>query len=44
MDEFYSKLAQYVRLAESGEQVQVTRWGRPVAILAPPLLATPPVP
>jgi PD-(D/E)XK endonuclease len=44
MDEFYSKLAQYVRLAESGEQVQVTRWGKRVATLAPPLRTTPPVP
>lgn len=35
MDEFYAKLAQYVRLAESGEEVQVTRWGKPVARLAP---------
>jgi len=43
MDEFYSKLAQYVRLAESGEQVQVTRWGKPVATLAPPLPVAPPV-
>jgi prevent-host-death family protein len=36
MDEFYAKLAQYVRRAESGEQVQVTRWGKPVARLMPP--------
>jgi len=36
MDEFYAKLAQYVRRAESGEEVQVTRWGKPVARLAPP--------
>jgi PD-(D/E)XK endonuclease len=41
MDEFYAKLAQYVRLAESGESVQVTRWGRPVATLTPPLTAVP---
>jgi antitoxin (DNA-binding transcriptional repressor) of toxin-antitoxin stability system len=34
MDDFYSKLAQYVRLAESGEQIQITRWGTPVATLA----------
>lgn len=27
MDEFYAKLAQYVRLAESGERIRVTRWG-----------------
>lgn len=37
MDEFYAKLAQYVRRAESGEEVQVTRWGKPVARLAPPV-------
>lgn len=37
MDEFYAKLAQYVRLAESGQEVQVTRWGKPVARLAPPV-------
>lgn len=37
MDEFYSKLAQYVRRAESGEEVRVTRWGKPVARLAPPV-------
>lgn len=35
MDEFYAKLAQYVRRAESGEQVHITRWGRPVATLGP---------
>jgi prevent-host-death family protein len=35
MDEFYAKLAQYVRRAESGEEVQITRWGRPVARLVP---------
>lgn len=37
MDEFYAKLAQYVRRAEAGEEVQVTRWGKPVARLAPPI-------
>lgn len=37
MDEFYSKLAQYVRRAESGKEVRVTRWGKPVARLAPPV-------
>lgn len=37
MDEFDAKLAQYVRLAESGEEVQVTRWGKPVARLGPPV-------
>lgn len=36
MDEFYAKLACYVRLAESGKEVHVTRWGKPVARLAPP--------
>jgi hypothetical protein len=36
MDEFDSKLGQYVRLAESGEEINVTRWGRPVAKLGPP--------
>lgn len=41
MDEFYAKLAQYVRLAESGEKIQVTRWGKPVATLTPPLPAAP---
>lgn len=42
MDEFYAKLAQYVRRAERGEEVQVTRWGRSVARLVPP--ASPAVP
>jgi len=36
MDEFYAKLAHYVRRAEMGGQVLVTRWGRPVARLGPP--------
>jgi hypothetical protein len=44
MDEFYSKLAQYVRMAESGEQIQVTRWGKPVATLGPSLSIAAPVP
>jgi prevent-host-death family protein len=35
MDEFYAKLAQYVRRAETGEEVLVTRWGKPVARLGP---------
>ena len=35
MDEFYAKLAQYVRRAEAGETTLVTRWGRPVAQLVP---------
>lgn len=37
MDEFYAKLAQYVRRAEAGEEVQVTRWGKAVARLGPPV-------
>lgn len=36
MDEFYAKLAQYVRRAEAGGEVLVTRWSRPVARLVPP--------
>jgi PD-(D/E)XK endonuclease len=44
MDEFDAKLAQYVRLAESGKQVHVTRWGKPVATLSPPLPSVPPIP
>jgi prevent-host-death family protein len=36
MDEFDAKLAQYVRCAEAGDEVLVTRWGRPVARLGPP--------
>jgi hypothetical protein len=36
MDEFYAKLAQYVRSAEAGEEIAVTRWGRRVATLGPP--------
>jgi prevent-host-death family protein len=36
MDEFDAKLAQYVRRAEAGDEVLVTRWGRPVARLGPP--------
>jgi prevent-host-death family protein len=36
MDQFYAKLAQYVRRAEAGEETLVTRWGRPVARLLPP--------
>jgi prevent-host-death family protein len=35
MDEFYAKLAQYVRRAEAGEEALVTRWGKPVARLGP---------
>lgn len=36
MDEFYAKLAQFVRRAEAGGEVRITRWGRPVAKLGPP--------
>ncbi len=43
MDEFDSKLGQYVRLAESGKEIHVTRWGKPVARLCPPSLNRPPV-
>ncbi len=43
MDEFYAKLARYVRRAEAGNEVLVTRWGRPVARLGPPGLKPPPV-
>ncbi|MGH2986398.1 MAG: type II toxin-antitoxin system Phd/YefM family antitoxin [Solirubrobacterales bacterium] len=35
MDEFYARLAQYVRHAEAGHETLVTRWGRPVAKLCP---------
>lgn len=35
MDEFYARLAHYVRHAEAGGNVVVTRWGRPVAALGP---------
>jgi prevent-host-death family protein len=35
MDEFYAKLAHYVRRAESGDETLVTRWGKPVARLSP---------
>jgi prevent-host-death family protein len=35
MDEFYARLAHYVRHAEAGGEVVVTRWGRPVAQLGP---------
>jgi prevent-host-death family protein len=41
MDEFYAKLAHYVRRAEAGGQVLVTRWGKPVAQLGPPTLNSP---
>jgi hypothetical protein len=36
MDVFYSRLAHYVRHAEAGNEILVTRWGRPVARLGPP--------
>ena len=35
MDEFYAKLAHYVRRAEAGDHTLITRWGRPVARLIP---------
>jgi prevent-host-death family protein len=37
MDQFYARLAHYVRHAERGGAVTVTRWGRPVASLGPAL-------
>jgi prevent-host-death family protein len=45
MDQFYARLAHYVRQAEEGGEVLVTRWGRPVARLVPADLnpTTPPV-
>ncbi len=36
MDVFDSRLAHYVRHAEAGNEILVTRWGRPVAKLGPP--------
>lgn len=36
MDEFYARLAHYVRHAEAGGETLVTRWGKPVARLGPP--------
>ncbi len=42
MEEFDTKLGQYVRFAESGQEIEITRWGKPVARLAPPL--SPPAP
>jgi prevent-host-death family protein len=41
MDEFDAKLAHYVRRAEAGREVRITRWGRPVARLCPPVLKPP---
>jgi prevent-host-death family protein len=35
MDRFYARLAHYVRRAEAGGEVTVTRWGKPVARLVP---------
>jgi len=35
MDRFYARLAHYVRRAESGGEVIVTRRGKPVARLVP---------
>lgn len=34
MDELHARLAHYVRHAEAGNEVLVTRWGRPVARLS----------
>jgi prevent-host-death family protein len=36
MDELFSGLAHYVRHAEAGNEILVTRWGRPVARLGSP--------
>ena len=41
MDEFDAQLAQYVRHAQAGNEVLVTRWGRPVARLSPPFSPLP---
>jgi prevent-host-death family protein len=35
MDEFDARIAHYVRYAEAGNEILVTRWGRPVAHLGP---------
>jgi prevent-host-death family protein len=35
MDQFYARLAHYVRHAEAGHETLVTRWGKPVARLVP---------
>ncbi len=35
MDELHARLAHYVRHAEDGGEVTVTRWGKPVASLGP---------
>lgn len=43
MDEFDSKVSQYVRRAEAGEEVHITRWGKPVARLTPPVPMLEPV-
>jgi prevent-host-death family protein len=43
MDRFYARLAHYVRQAEGGEEVLVTRRGRPVARLVPLGLNTGPI-
>jgi prevent-host-death family protein len=36
MDEFDARIAHYIRHAEAGNVVLVTRWGKPVARLGPP--------
>jgi prevent-host-death family protein len=41
MDELYAKLAQYVRRAEAGQKVHITRWGRLVATLGPHAISSP---
>jgi prevent-host-death family protein len=38
MERFYARLAHYVRRAEAGGEVVVTRRGRPVARLVPYVL------
>jgi prevent-host-death family protein len=38
MDRFYARLAPYVRAAEAGGEVVVSRRGRPVARLVPHVL------
>jgi prevent-host-death family protein len=41
MDRFYARLAHYVREAEAGGEVIITRWGRPVARLVPAVPSPP---
>jgi prevent-host-death family protein len=35
MDELWPKLSHYVRHAQAGNEVLITRWGKPVARLVP---------